>query len=144
MGGRTSRQHAAEVPDSYLIVTIARNQTHKRSGTLCSVGGWLNQLYYGDNLYVLRKQIDSESVDLVYLDLPFNSNRNYNVVFARHGGANGAAAQIQAFDDTWHWTPLTDQQYQRFVLAGSCPQKWPTLCRRSARCLARTTPWPTW
>ena len=85
------------------------------------MGGWLNQLYYGDNLDVLRKQIDSESVDLVYLDPPFNSNRNYNVVFARHGGANGAAAQIQAFDDTWHWTPLTDQQYQRFVLAGELP-----------------------
>jgi DNA modification methylase len=85
------------------------------------VGGWLNQLYYGDNIDVLRQQIASESVDLVYLDPPFNSNRNYNVVFAKHGGSNDAAAQMQAFDDTWHWTHVTDQQYQRYVIAGELP-----------------------
>jgi len=61
-----------------------------------------NALYYGDNLDILRRHIPSESVDLVYLDPPFNSNATYNVLF---GDAKGerSAAQIQAFDDTWHW-----------------------------------------
>jgi DNA modification methylase len=76
----------------------------------------MNRLYYGDNLEVLSKHILDQSVDLVYLDPPFNSSRNYNVIFDRHPGDGvGAAAQIQAFDDTWHWTPVTDQQYQRYV-----------------------------
>lgn len=61
-----------------------------------------NTLYYGDNLDILRRYIPDESVDLVYLDPPFNSNATYNVLF---GDAKGAmsTAQIQAFDDTWHW-----------------------------------------
>jgi len=84
----------------------------------------MNKLYYGDNLEVLRKHVADESVDLVYLDPPFNSNRNYNVIFGRHpGDGNGAAAQIQAFDDTWHWTPVTDQQYQRYALAAELPDQ---------------------
>lgn len=50
--------------------------------------GWKNQLYYGDNLDVLRRHVADESVDLVYLDPPFNSNANYNVLFAeKNGGA---------------------------------------------------------
>lgn len=63
---------------------------------------WTNTLYYGDNLDILRRYIPAESVDLVYLDPPFNSNATYNVLF---GDAKGerSAAQIQAFDDTWHW-----------------------------------------
>jgi DNA modification methylase len=81
-----------------------------------------NMLYYGDNLDVLRKRFPDESVDLVYLDPPFNSRRNYNVIFARDARVDDAAfAQIQAFDDTWHWTPVTDQQYQRYVYAGELP-----------------------
>ena len=61
-----------------------------------------NTLYFGDNLDVLRRYIDDESVDLVYLDPPFKSDQNYNVLFAEHDGTR-SAAQIQAFDDTWHW-----------------------------------------
>lgn len=80
----------------------------------------MNKLYYGDNLEVLRNQVASESVDLVYLDPPFNSNRNYNVIFSRHA-VDEAAAQIQAFDDTWHWTPVTDEQYERYVEGGEVP-----------------------
>jgi adenine specific DNA methylase Mod len=81
----------------------------------------MNRLYYGDNLDVLRKHIADESVDLVYLDPPFNSNRSYNVIFGRHArSGNGASAQIQAFDDAWHWTPLTDQQFQQYI-AGELP-----------------------
>jgi len=59
-----------------------------------------NVLYYGDNLEVLRQHVRDESVDLVYLDPPFNSNQSDNVLFAEHDGTR-AAAQIQAIEDTW-------------------------------------------
>lgn len=74
----------------------------------------MNRLFYGDNLDVLRKSVASESVDLVYLDPPFNSNRNYNVIFARRS-SSADTAQIQAFDDTWRWTQATDQQFADLV-----------------------------
>jgi site-specific DNA-methyltransferase (adenine-specific) len=61
-----------------------------------------NTLFYGDNLPILREYIPTESVDLVYLDPPFNSNRSYNVLFRDESG-HAADAQITAFDDTWHW-----------------------------------------
>lgn len=61
-----------------------------------------NRLYYGDNLDVLRDHIASESIDLVYLDPPFNSNAGYNVLFKSAAGT-GADASIEAFDDTWTW-----------------------------------------
>jgi DNA modification methylase len=74
-----------------------------------------NRLYYGDNLDVLSN-LPRESVDLVYLDPPFNSARNYNVIFARHGETpQGAAAQIQAFEDTWTWTPETAAEYDKCI-----------------------------
>ena len=57
-----------------------------------------NLLFYGDNLEVLRRHVKDESVDLVYLDPPFNSNASYNVLFAEHG--EKAASQIQVFEDT--------------------------------------------
>lgn len=63
----------------------------------------MNALYYGDNLHVLRESIRDESVDLIYLDPPFNSNANYNVLFKSPTGT-GSQAQIEAFEDTWHWT----------------------------------------
>ena len=62
----------------------------------------MNKLYYGDNLTVLRNAIDDESVDLIYLDPPFNSQANYNVLFRSTAGEK-SRAQIEAFDDTWHW-----------------------------------------
>jgi DNA modification methylase len=75
-----------------------------------------NQLYYGDNLDVLRQYIPDASVDLIYLDPPFNSNRGYNVIFARRDKVQDAnTAQIQAFDDTWRWTAATEDQYTQFV-----------------------------
>ncbi|MSQ16980.1 MAG: site-specific DNA-methyltransferase [Dehalococcoidia bacterium] len=61
-----------------------------------------NVLYYGDNLDVLRAHIPDGSVDLIYLDPPFNSNASYNVLFKESTG-KGSTAQIQAFTDTWHW-----------------------------------------
>lgn len=73
-----------------------------------------NHLYFGDNLTVLRKYVKDESVDLVYLDPPFNSARNYSVIFNKHGELD-AAAQIEAFEDTWQWTHETETQYTEFV-----------------------------
>ena len=61
-------------------------------------------LYYGDNLEILRKYIPDESIDLIYLDPPFNSNRSYNVLFREVTGAS-SEAQIEAFEDTWKWVP---------------------------------------
>ncbi|MGH7114366.1 MAG: hypothetical protein ACREE9_07710 [Stellaceae bacterium] len=61
-----------------------------------------NALYYGDNLAVLRDSIAADSVDLIYLDPPFNSQANYNVLFKGQSG-KAADAQIEAFEDTWHW-----------------------------------------
>lgn len=76
-----------------------------------------NQLFYGDNLPVLREHVETESVDLVYLDPPFNSNRSYSVIFGEHVQRDtDANAQIQAFDDTWHWTPETERLYRDILL----------------------------
>jgi site-specific DNA-methyltransferase (adenine-specific) len=69
-----------------------------------------NRLYYGDNLDILRRYIPDESVDLVYLDPPFNSNRDYNVIFKDESG-NKSDAQLVAFEDTWHWGPDAEHQY---------------------------------
>ncbi|MFQ5564628.1 MAG: DNA methyltransferase, partial [Parvularculaceae bacterium] len=69
-----------------------------------------NRLYYGDNLGILREHIADESVDLVYLDPPFNSNATYNVLFRSLEGKE-SPAQIEAFDDTWHWTEIAEDAY---------------------------------
>lgn len=76
-----------------------------------------NKLYYGDNLDILRRYIPDESVDLVYLDPPFNSNATYNVLFGEKDGSM-AASQIQAFDDTWHWDQSAAAAYQEVVERG--------------------------
>lgn len=76
-----------------------------------------NCLFYGDNLDVLRRHVKDETVNLVYLDPPFNSNQDYNVLFhEKEGGA--AAAQIQAFEDTWHWDEMAAAVYHDVVEQG--------------------------
>jgi DNA modification methylase len=75
-----------------------------------------NLLYYGDNLDVLRRHVRDESVDLVYLDPPFNSNADYNVLFSEHG--EKAAAQVRAFTDTWEWNTDARAAYEETVEAG--------------------------
>ncbi|KPK89235.1 hypothetical protein AMJ80_10070 [bacterium SM23_31] len=69
-----------------------------------------NTLYYGDNLHILRDYIPDESVDLIYLDPPFNSKADYNVIFKESTGTY-SEAQITAFEDTWHWTDETEKIY---------------------------------
>lgn len=69
-----------------------------------------NALYYGDNLSILRDFVPDESIDLIYLDPPFNSNRDYNLIFKDQSG-NKADAQILAFEDTWTWGPDASRLY---------------------------------
>jgi DNA modification methylase len=76
-----------------------------------------NKLYYGDNLEVLREHIKDESVDLIYLDPPFNSRQDYNVLFAEKDGTK-AAAQIMAFEDTWEWNMDAERAYEEIVERG--------------------------
>ncbi|CAN5485091.1 hypothetical protein BH10ACI3_BH10ACI3_18460 [soil metagenome] len=99
----------------------------------------MNTLYYGDNLNILRRYIRDESVDLVYLDPPFNSNRDYNVLFKDESGLE-ADSQIIAFEDTWHWKGAASTYGSRAARPSS-PRTSPTdddliprQATRSARC----------
>ena len=70
-----------------------------------------NTLFYGDNLPIMREHLPDESIDLVYLDPPFNSSRTYNVLFKQESGKD-SEAQIAAFEDTWHWDRAAAATYQ--------------------------------
>lgn len=73
-----------------------------------------NSLYYGDNLNVLRQSIADESVDLIYLDPPFNSARDYNILFESPKGAS-SEAQITAFEDSWHWNQQAESEFNEIM-----------------------------
>src|SRR5437588_12464419 len=77
-----------------------------------------NQLYYGDNLQVMRDSIATESVDLIYLDPPFNSQATYNVLFKAPTGEQ-SHAQIEAFEDTWHWGESAERAYDGVLKSGN-------------------------
>jgi site-specific DNA-methyltransferase (adenine-specific) len=81
-----------------------------------------NALYYGDNLDILRLHIDDGSVDLIYLDPPFNSNQDYNILFAEHDGSK-SASQILAFEDTWEWNVDAERNYESVVENGGRPSE---------------------
>jgi site-specific DNA-methyltransferase (adenine-specific) len=81
---------------------------------------WKNKLYFGDNLDILTKHVDDESVDLIYLDPPFNSNASYNVLFQEKNGT-GSAAQINAFDDFWHWDQAAQAAYHELITGDRAP-----------------------
>ncbi len=72
---------------------------------------WTNKLYFGDNLDILRDHIDDETVDLIYIDPPFNSKASYNVLYKEHNGTP-SPAQAMAFEDSWHWTPDVAAYYE--------------------------------
>lgn len=76
-----------------------------------------SRLYYGDNLDILRRYIDDESVDLVYLDPPFNSDQDYNIIFEEQDG-NRAPAQVQAFEDSWRWDQESARMFHEVVRDG--------------------------
>lgn len=88
--------------------TLARK--HKNAqGIAC-----MNKLYFGDNLDILREHILDETVDLIYLDPPFNSNANYNVLFKSPKG-HESTAQIEAFEDTWHWNEQAEHEFAELL-----------------------------
>jgi site-specific DNA-methyltransferase (adenine-specific) len=78
----------------------------------------MNRLYYGDNLSVLRGCVDDESVDLIYLDPPFNSQATYNVLFKSTAGEK-SRAQIEAFEDTWHWGDEAELAFDGVISSGN-------------------------
>jgi len=81
---------------------------------------WKNQLYFGDNLDILQDHVGDESIDLIYLDPPFNSQATYNVLYSERNGTQ-SAAQIEAFEDTWHWGLEARTVYEDVVAKG--PEK---------------------
>ena len=76
----------------------------------------MNRLYYGDNLHVLRNThaFPDASVDLIYLDLPFNSKRDYNLLFKSPKGQQ-SEAQITAFEDSWHWGEQAEREFDELL-----------------------------
>jgi site-specific DNA-methyltransferase (adenine-specific) len=78
-----------------------------------------NVLYYGDNLEILRNReyFEDTSIDLIYLDPPFNSKKDYNILFKENGGVE-SEAQIRAFTDSWHWTQKAEDTYRDIVING--------------------------
>lgn len=81
----------------------------------------MNYLYYGDNLKIMRKYIKDESVNLIYLDPPFNSKKSYNVLF-KHEDFKDSTAQMKAFNDTWHWNELTEETFSEIITKGGSPK----------------------
>lgn len=73
----------------------------------------MNTLYFGDNLEILRDKIEDACVDLIYLDPPFQSGKNYNIIFQPEADKiKGATAQIKTFEDTWHWGEEAEKGYE--------------------------------
>ncbi len=77
----------------------------------------MNHLYYGDNLDILKEHFRDESIDLIYLDPPFNSQANYNVLFRAPTGEQ-SRAQIEAFEDTWHWNEHAESAFDAVMQSG--------------------------
>ncbi len=76
----------------------------------------MNKLYYGDNLDILKKSISDNSIDLIYLDPPFQSGRDYNIIFKpESNGVKGATSQIKTFEDTWNWGAEAEREYIELI-----------------------------
>src|SRR5258708_30477795 len=96
--------------------------------------------YYGDTLEVLRDYIPDQSVDLIYLDPPFNSRQDYNVLFDRKiskfqsiPAGTRSASQITAFKDTWEWNEEAARSYEEVIKQGGPGAGWPILCSLTAK-----------
>ena len=77
----------------------------------------MNTLYYGDNLDIMYNNLQDESVDLIYLDPPFQSGRNYNIIFRpEKDGIKGATSQIETFEDTWLWGEKAEAEYTGLIM----------------------------
>jgi adenine specific DNA methylase Mod len=93
--------------------------------SLRHIGNWhaqegadtMNTLYYGDNLDIMKEHIKDESLDLIYLDPPFQSGRNYNIIFKpEKDGIKGATSQIETFEDTWMWGEKAEAEYTGLIM----------------------------
>ena len=73
-----------------------------------------NTLYYGGNLKILREYIASSSVDLIYLDPPFKSGKDYNILYKEPGGEK-SIAQVKVFEDTWHWGVESEENFDWLI-----------------------------
>ena len=108
----TSKAHGQHSPDRACPLPNAR--------LLCYALGKMdakNKLYFGDNLKILGEYVADASVDLIYLDPPFNSSATYNVLFKEKSGEE-SAAQITAFEDTWQWSREAEAVYRELVESG--------------------------
>ncbi len=95
----------------------ARNAFTLRRKNDFSTSARKNRRYFGDDLKILREEIPDASVDLIYLDPPFNSNADYSILY-KESSAEESAAQIRAFDDSCHWTRESAEAYQDLVTSG--------------------------
>ena len=95
-----------------------------------------NRLFYGDNLEILRQYIPSDSIDLIYLDPPFNSKADYNILFKEKSGEQ-STAQIQAFSDFWHWDEAARQSYE-YLTSNDVDVKIANLAEALFRLLGKT------
>jgi site-specific DNA-methyltransferase (adenine-specific) len=132
------RKHLTESEGSvvYSVSWCTRGHFFSHDQGFPSLSGmamvWTNQLYFGDNLAILRKYVPEASVDLIYLDPPFNSNATYNVLFAERSGEK-SAAQIAVFEDTWHWGEESEHAFWDIVSQG--PAKSAKLLSALRECL---------
>jgi DNA modification methylase len=86
----------------------------------------MNTLYYGDNLDILKNYIKDETIDLIYLDPPFQSGKNYNIIFQpKTGEIKGATSQIKTFEDTWRWGEEAEKEYTELI-TGSLTTELPS------------------
>jgi site-specific DNA-methyltransferase (adenine-specific) len=124
---RRRRRFAPSLTSKFRYAPVGRPMNRKVwpdrpfiSSRACSMLKTLshNTLFYGDNLAILREHIADESVDLIYLDPPFNSNAAYNVLFKAPDG-HQSQAQIEAFDDSWHWNPSAEQAFDEVMQSGN-------------------------
>src|SRR5664279_4858981 len=102
---------------SRICLECGKDWDYRESAKLEGLVRMENVLYYGDNMDILRRYVKDESVDLIYLDPPFKSNQNYNVLFKEQDGTR-AASQIQAFKDTWTWDQEDEAVYADLVTTG--------------------------
>ena len=106
-----------------------------RNHNSSTTSDWRNQLWFGDNLDVLQK-FDREVVDLTYLDPPFNSNANYNVLFEEKSGRKSESQTI-AFKDTWDWGDEAQDAMDRIMTGGRAPQKLKDLMEALSKFLSK-------
>lgn len=90
------------------------------------MGGYrMNTLYFGDNLGILRDKIETKSIDLIYLDPPFQSGKDYNIIFRPgRSEAKGATAQVETFEDTWKWGDEPELEFEGLI-KGTITQEKP-------------------